>query len=160
MKAFPDQCLFQITHSIAGEPDTYIRLSGTGFRAEFKYTKKKFQAIRSLDEVWAMLRKIQQVTILNMAKNGELVYVVVCCAGNEAPWFRVDGRQAFKVLVGKAPGSSVLALERLSTRRPNGSWSSGLDWGDEITPKQSLAERLLTLPRRRRLPLNFRPRPA
>lgn len=154
MRAFPGRCLFQITHSVSGEPDTYIRIADVSFRAEFKFTTKPFQTIRSIEDIWKMLRKIQQVTILNMAARGELIYVVVCCGGNEAPWFRIDGRQAIRALAGKAPAYTVLALERLSERRM-GAWSSGLDWGDDMPEKKSLARHLLT-----RLPNGFRSRPA
>lgn len=147
MAAFPGKCTFHITHSFSGEPDSLISIAGLRFRAEFKYSAKAFDKFRSLEEVWNMLRGIQQITIQNMAMSGELVYVVVCCGGIEAPWFRADRSRIVQASNGNAPIASCLVLERLSRRLKNGRWTSGLDWGDDMPEKKSLAEHLLTLPK-------------
>lgn len=136
MNAFPGLCRFDITHSLSGEPDTAITIKDVTFRAELKYSDKASLSIKTLAEVWGMLRKIQQITILNMAAAGILVYVVVCCRGEEALWYRIDGGRAREIRAGDSRPETCLVLERVSRRLPDGRWTSGLDWGDDMPEKK------------------------
>lgn len=140
-KAFPGRVLFQITHSVSGEPDTFIRIGDFDMRVEFKYTRTP---ITYLEQPWKMLREIQQVTMLNMAKMGMNVFLCVCVQGVEAYWYMLHHAQVHKVLKGKAPKWTALALVWKSVRWPDGKWTSGRDYGEEVKQEVSLAEHLLS----------------
>ena len=134
--------------SEAGRPDyrlDYIRKSNKKLMstvyAEFKYSPRQHTA---LIQPWNMLRKIQQVTMLNMANAGLTIALVVCEAGKFAPWYIFDPVQVKRALSGQAPLETVLALRMLSKRLPNGSWSTGTDWGEEDEgPKQTIVDKYI-----------------
>lgn len=140
MNAFPGKCRFDITHSLSGEPDASITICDVSFRAEFKYIEKHSLQIKTLSQIWGLLRKIQQITILNMATSGVLVYVIVCCRGEEALWYRVDGTRAKQARMGDSHPETCLVLERVSRRLMDGRWTSGLDWGEDEPIKKRLTK--------------------
>ena len=97
---------------------------------EFKYCNKIYQNMRSLEEPWNLCRTNQKIALTSMAAAKMKVFLCVCYRGVEAAWYRINVAQAKKVLKGKAPPFSVLALEYNSIRTKEGKWTTGQDWGD------------------------------
>lgn len=138
-RAFGDLAHVSIGATLAGEPDLTISFwhKGTHARAEVMRVECKYveRPPRNLESVWNLLRGVQNVTMTNMAKAGQNVYVAVCVDGREILWYRFNRVQCEKVAQGKMPDWTVLAIERVSPRWSRGLWQSGRDYGSGVSSK-------------------------
>ena len=93
-RAYPKNARSQLTYSISGEPDLVLAyMSGRKAHAmyvECKYMRRPPSHLRT---VWDLLRGIQKVQMMNMAKAGKSVYIALCIDGKEVWWYKFSQAQ-------------------------------------------------------------------
>ena len=108
----------------AGVPDLlFAKRLEDGTQVEMHVEAKYISApVNDLKKIWGLLQGSQQDMLPKMAAAGLKVYVAVCIAGASSNWYHLDPDQSAKVIAGKAPRYTCLALKYVGRRNLDGKW--------------------------------------